>query len=143
MRPLLTTLGVVGLVIVIAGAVNHAIGVRIDYLVGTAPSLSLFWFAVAVAVLIVAAGLVGALVGRSGANSERGKLEAELEDTYRRLRAAQAQAPARIPEAQQTSVALRDDAQPFTIVEPAQHESQTSLQPAPVEPETSVKPAPD
>ncbi len=60
MRTLLAVLGVVGLVIIIVGAVNHAIGVRIDYLVGTASSVSLFWFAVAVAVVIVAAGALGA-----------------------------------------------------------------------------------
>ena len=171
MRTLLAVLGVVGLVIIIVGAVNHAIGVRIDYLVGTASSVSLFWFAVAVAIIIVAAGALGALVGSGAAADDRRKLETELEDTYRRLREAQAAArppvvvtmagdAAALPstvvalEAPETAavgpdapepgtVVALDAPEPGTAVEPPAVDAQTMVGPAPDEPETAVASAPD
>ena len=145
MRALLVVLGVVGLVIVVAGAVNHTVRVRVDYLVGTSTAVSLFWFAVAVAVLIVAAGLLGVLIGRSAVSGDRRKLETELEDTYRRLREAQAAArPAAVeasnakPTAVEAPAAEASPDRPETTVARPTSEPSTVVVPAPAEPRTVV-----
>jgi hypothetical protein len=148
-RLLFAILGAVGLVIVVAGAINHAIAVRIDYVVGTSTPISLFWITVAAAVIIVAAGVLGVLVGQSAASGERRKLKAELEDTYRRLRAAQAEIPARMAPTSTTAVASSEvgmaeatPPEPQTIVAPAPPEPQTGVAPAPPEPQTVIEPSP-
>ena len=169
MRVLLTVLGVVALVIVVAGAVNRAVGLRVDYLVGTTTPVSLFWFALATAVLLVGAGLLGVLVGRSSAAGGRRKLEAELEDTYQRLRGAQAAVLARgaeAPAAARAETELRTAVQtepdetriaavptePVTVVEPTglgpgaavePAGAGTVVEPAGSEPQTAVTTAPD
>ena len=158
MRRLLTVLGVIGLVIVIVGAVNHAVDVRVDYLVGTSSDVSLFWFALAVAILIVAAGFLGLMAGRASQAADRRKLEKELDDTYRRLREAQAAVPAPVtvtqaePSAEQTVVAAESVAAPTviaaeaveapadeTVVGAEAFEPATTVEPASFEPTTTVE----
>ena len=94
MRALAVVLGVVAAIIVVVGAVNHATMLRLDYLLGTSPRFSLFWLALGAAALVVLAGVVGGAMSATAAGSARRKLEVELEDTYKRLRAAQTQASA-------------------------------------------------
>jgi hypothetical protein len=141
-RTLLTVLGVVGLVIVIVGALNHAVNVRVDYLVGTSPSVSLFWLAVAAAIVLFAAGLLGVIAGRASAGSDRHKLETELTDTYRRLRAAQAAIPAPPEPAAIVPAAVDIAPEPTTAVAPAPDETLTAVELAPPEASTAVEPPP-
>ena len=126
MRALLTILGVVALVIVVAGAINRAIELRVDYLVGTTTAVSLFWFALGAAILLVAAGLLGLLAGRGSAAAARRKLETELEDTYQRLRGAQAAVLARAET-------------PVAVVAPVAAEAETAVEP--VEARTAIEAA--
>ena len=158
MRRLLTVLGAIGLVIVIVGAINHAVDVRVDYLVGTSSDVSLFWFALGIAILVVAAGVLGLMAGRASQAADRRKLEKELEDTYRRLREAQAAVPAPVvvtqaePPAEQTVIAAERVADPTvsaaeavaapadeTVIAAEAVEPATTVAPAPFEPATTVQ----
>ena len=93
MRNALIVLVIVALVLVVLGALNHTVLFDIDFLAVTWTAVSLFWVAVAVAAVILVAGLGAAVLARSSAVSAQRKLEVELQSTYQRLRAAEAKIP--------------------------------------------------
>ncbi len=97
MRNALILLIVVAILIVTLGAVNHSVALEIDYVAGTWRAVSLAWIGLAVAGVVVAAGLAAALLARAAAARARRKLESELDETYRRLRDAEARAVPRQP----------------------------------------------
>ena len=97
MRNALIVLGVVALVLVTLGAVNHGLLFDIDLVVVTWAAVSLFWVAVVVAGVVVVTGMVVAFFSRTGAVATRRKLEKELQGTYERLRAAEAKLPRPAP----------------------------------------------
>jgi hypothetical protein len=92
-RNALILLGVVDLVIVVGGAVNHAVAFDIDYVFGSWAAVSMFWIAVGVAATMTVVGLLTAWLARSAAVDGQRKLEGELERTYERLRAAETASP--------------------------------------------------
>jgi hypothetical protein len=91
-RNALILLVIVALVILAAGAFNHSVVFDIDYVAGTAASVSLLWVSAAVAAIVFVAGLAAAWFALSGAGGARRKLEAELQSTYERLRNTEEQA---------------------------------------------------
>ena len=97
MRNALIVLGVVALVLVTLGAVNHGLLFDIDLVVVTWAAVSLFWVAVVVVGVVVLTGMVVAFFSRTGAVATRRKLEKELQVTYERLRSAEAKLPAPVP----------------------------------------------
>ena len=86
MRKALIVLAVVALVIIVAGAFNNGVVFDIDYVAGTASSVSLFWVSLVIAAIVFVAGLAAAWFALAGAKGGRRKLEAELQSTYERLR---------------------------------------------------------
>jgi hypothetical protein len=93
MRNALMVLGVVAFLVVVGGAVNHSVAFDIDYVFGVWTAVSMFWIAVVVAAGMTIVGLLAAWLARSGAVAAQRKLEIELQSTYERLRAAEAQSP--------------------------------------------------
>ncbi len=93
MRNAFILLAVVALVFVGAGAVNRSLAFDIDYGVGAWTNVSLFWITLVTAAIILVAGLVAAWLAQSSALAGQRKLEAELQTTYERLRAAEARLP--------------------------------------------------
>lgn len=147
MKTLFWTLGAIALLVLLGGALNHGTEVSLDYLVGSTHGVSLFWSALAVAVAVLVVGLVGWSVGRAGGGDARGKLERELESTYRRLRDCEAQLPRpALPPAGEaaTAVAPTPADEAATAVAPAPaDETVTAVAPAaPGEAVTAVAPAP-
>ncbi len=92
MRNALILLAVVAGIILVAGAFNNGVVFDIDYVAGTASSVSLFWVSGIIAAIIFVAGLAASWFALSGAAGARRKLEAELQSTYERLRQSEAQA---------------------------------------------------
>ena len=113
MRNALILLVVVAVLIVTLGAVNHSVALEIDYVAGTWRAVSLAWIGLAVAGVVVAAGLAAALLARAAAARARRKLESELDETYRRLRDAEARA---VPRQPVTVVAATEAAAPAASV---------------------------
>lgn len=99
MRNALILLVVVALIIVALGAANGSIAFDFDMVFGTWTAVSLVWVAVVVAVVVLVVGLAAAWLARADASRTRRKLEAELQSTYERLRAAEAALPAVPPPA--------------------------------------------
>lgn len=93
MKAVLIIVLVVAVVILAAGVVNHGQTVDFDYLLGTWQDVSLAWWALIVAGLVVVIGLVVAALVAGAARDDRRKLEEELQQTYIRLRAAEGAAP--------------------------------------------------
>jgi hypothetical protein len=118
-RNALILLAAVALLIVTAGAVNHAVAFDVDWVAGTWRTVSLFWVGVTVAVLVIVAGLAAALLGRAGAVRAQRKLETELDASYRRMRELETAAPVaqtadqRVPSAA-TTAAITAGASPRT-----------------------------
>jgi hypothetical protein len=94
-RNALIVLGVVALVLVTLGAVNHDLLFDIDFVIGTWTAVSLFWVAVVFAGVVLFIGVVAAFLARAGVVAAQRKLEKELQGTYERLRAAEAEAAPR------------------------------------------------
>jgi hypothetical protein len=138
-KTLLWILGAIALVVVLAGAVNHSTEVSIDYLVGSTASFSVFWLALVVALVLLAAAVAGWSVGRAGMSDARGKLEKELEATYRRLRECEARLPQVTPAAAETlaPVALAAG-EPSSLIAPRGDEASTAVLPAPDESATTA-----
>ncbi len=90
MRTALTILIIVALVLVAIGAVNHTVTLDLDFLAVSWSGVSLFWVAVALAAVALAAGIAGAWAARGSAVAAQRRLEKELASTYKRLRDAQA-----------------------------------------------------
>ena len=127
MRKALIVLVVVALVLVALGAVNHGLLFDIDFVVGTWTAVSLFWVTVVIAGVVLVTGMVVAFFSRSGAVATRRKLEKELQGTYERLRAAEAQLPKPVP----APAAIVD-------VAPGEQTAVTGVVPAPTADETST-----
>ena len=70
------------------GALNNGVVFDVDYVAGTATSVSLLGAAV-IAVLAFVVGLIAAYLARTAVFGQRRKLEAELQTTYERLREAE------------------------------------------------------
>jgi uncharacterized membrane protein YedE/YeeE len=79
-------------VIVLAGAFSRSLELDVAYVAGTLRGVSAFWIALALAALLLLAGLLAAWFSRRSAMRSCRKLEAELETTYQRLREAEARA---------------------------------------------------
>ena len=113
MRNALILLTAVALLILVGGALNNGVVFDVDYVAGTARSVSLLWVAAVIAGLVFVVGLMAAYLARTAVFGQRRKLEAELQTTYERLREAESlaarPAPAPAPEAD-TVVAATDTA---------------------------------
>ena len=92
MKHALIVLGVVAAVVLILGAFNRELVLDVDYVFGTWRSVNAFWLFALVAALVVAAGSLAAVVAQARAWRIRGKLEKELLEVYRRLRAVEVEA---------------------------------------------------
>jgi uncharacterized membrane protein YciS (DUF1049 family) len=92
-RKALMLLVVVALIIVALGAANSSIAFDFDMVFGTWSAVSLFWVAVAAAGVLVAVALAAVWLSGADASRTRRKVEAELQTTYERLRAAEARLP--------------------------------------------------
>lgn len=126
MRNALILLAVIALLIVTAGAVNHAVAFDVDYVAGTVTAVSLFWVAVVVAGVIFVAGVAAAWLTRGASSGTRRKLEAELQSTYERLREAEALAarpPSPVVETP-TRVVRYEGVEAATVVD---HEAETEV----------------
>ncbi len=101
MRNALILLTAVALLILVGGALNNGVVFDVDYVAGTARSVSLLWVAAVIAALVFVVGLIAAYLARTAVFGQRRKLEAELQTTYERLREAESLAarPAPAPEA--------------------------------------------
>jgi uncharacterized membrane protein YciS (DUF1049 family) len=89
-KDILIVLLVIALLLLIVGAANNGQRVDLDYVFGTWHHVSLFTLiAIAVAALVVIGLAVAAIAGIRAAGQRR-KLERELEQTYVRLREAEA-----------------------------------------------------
>lgn len=91
MKNALIVLAVVALLVLTLGLFNREASVDVDYVVGVWRSVNVFWLFAIAAGVVVAAGLLGASLARAQGWRERGKLEKELLEVYRRLRAVEAQ----------------------------------------------------
>lgn len=91
MKNALIVLAVAALVVLTLGLFNREASVDVDYVVGVWRSVNVFWIFAIAAGVVVAAGLLGASLARAQGWRERGKLEKELLEVYRRLRAVEAQ----------------------------------------------------
>ena len=103
MRNALILLVVVALIIVALGAANGSIAFDFDLVFSTWSAVSLVWVAVVVAVVVLVAGLAAAWLAQVEAARTRRKLEAELQATFERLRAAEAGLPQKEPQAASTA----------------------------------------
>ena len=113
MRNALILLVVVALIIVALGAANSEVAFDFDMVLGTWSAVSLLWVAVVAAVVLFVVGLIAAWLAQTDASRTRRKLEAELQATYERLRAAEARLPEEPPAAQEPP-------QPVSQPEPAE-----------------------
>jgi uncharacterized membrane protein YciS (DUF1049 family) len=84
---------VVALIIVGLGAANTSIKFDFDVVFGTWTAVSLIWVAAVFAGVVLVVGLVAAWLAQREASRTRRRLEAELQATYERLRAAEAKLP--------------------------------------------------
>jgi uncharacterized membrane protein YciS (DUF1049 family) len=137
MKDILIGLLVVMLVLLTLGAVNHDVRIDLDYLFGTWHQVSLLWLSLIAVGLVGAAGVLAAGYVGVRAGGDRHKLEQELEQTYARLRAAEAQArPAQgeaavsAPAAAETSVSAPAVEAETIAMPPADAETATELPPA-------------
>ena len=99
MRNALILLAVVALLILAVGAFNNGTAFDIDYVAGTASSVSLLWVSAVLAALVFVVGLAAAWFAQAAMTGSRRKLEAELQSTYERLREAEALAARPAPAA--------------------------------------------
>jgi len=91
MKDILIVLLVLVVAILTLGAVNHGVTFDLNYLFGTWHHVSLFWIFLIASGLIVAVGLLASGFSSVRLGQQRHKLESELEETYKRLRVAEAQ----------------------------------------------------
>ncbi len=138
MKNALIVLAVVALVVLTLGAFNREASVDVDYVAGVWRSVNVFWLFAIAAGVVVAAGLVGASLARAQGWRERGKLEKELLEVYRRLRAVEAQLE-QTAGAAGVAAALAE-AQTMAAAEPAEApaEAQTMAAAEPAEAVTEV-----
>ncbi len=109
MKNVVTALLVLAVAVLAVGIASHGSRVDLDYVAGTWHQASLLPLAAVVAALLVAVGVLsGAAVGLARARDRRA-LQAELERTYVRLRAAEAAAPVALAPAPAAAVATTAD----------------------------------
>jgi hypothetical protein len=124
-RNALIVLLAVALVFVGLGALNHSLAFDIDYGAGSLTAVSVLWITVVIGAVLLVAGVVAIWLARTSVVSSQRKLEAELQSTYERLRAAEARVPAEPTPAPPT--------EPEPSPEP---EEPTTIMPEPEEPIT-------
>jgi len=98
MKNVLIALAVIAVLVLAIGAASHGVRLDVDYLAGTWHHASALALSAVVAALLVVVGLGAAVIALLGVSHDRDVLEAELERTYVRLRAAESasgQAPGR------------------------------------------------
>ena len=120
MKNILTALLVVVVLVLAVGVASYATKVDVDYVIGTWHHTSLLAVAAVVAGLLLVVGILSALVAGLAHARERRVLEAELERTYVRLRAAEASlAQARTAQGgPSTDPAAAGAAEPATVAAP-------------------------
>ena len=91
MKDILIVLLIVVVFLVTLGAVNHGVTFDLDYVFGTWHHVSLLLVFLIASLLVFAVGLLANGFSGLRLGQERHKLERELEETYKRLRAAEAQ----------------------------------------------------
>lgn len=91
MRNAVILLAAVALLLAAIGAANHSLTFDIEYGFGALRSVSLFWITLVTAGVVLVTGLIAAWLARSSAVAGQRKLERELQSTYERLRAVQAE----------------------------------------------------
>lgn len=104
MRVIVIVVFVLAAIVMLLGVVNHSRAVDVGYGFGTWHDVSLVVVACVVAGLALVVGLASAAGAAAVAAGDRRKLEAELESTYTRLRAAEAAAA--LPAAETAAAAL-------------------------------------
>lgn len=97
MRNALIVLVAVALVLVGIGGLNRSLQFDVDFVVVSWSYVSVFWITLVVGAALLLTGLVAAFLARTSAVAAQRKLEAELQTTYERLRAAEARLPAQSP----------------------------------------------
>ena len=105
MKDILIVLLVIAVALLIIGAANNDQRVDLDYVFGTWHQVSLFTLIAIAAAALVVVGLTAAAFAALGAAGDRRKLERELEQTYGRLREAEAHAAQMAEEAAAASAA--------------------------------------
>ena len=91
MKDILIVLLIVVVFLVTLGAVNHGVTFDLDYLFGTWHHVSLLLVFLIASLLVVAVALLASSFSSLRLGQQRHKLEREIEETYKRLRAAEAQ----------------------------------------------------
>ena len=91
MKDILIVLLIVVVFLVTLGAVNHGVTFDLDYVFGTWHHVSLLLIFLIASLLVVAVGLLANGFSGLRLGQQRHKLEREIEETYKRLRAAEAQ----------------------------------------------------
>ena len=91
MKDILIVLLVLVVAILTLGAVNHGVTFDLDYVFGTWHHVSLLLVFLIASLLVVAVALLASGFSGLRLGQQRHKLERELEETYKRLRAVEAQ----------------------------------------------------
>ena len=91
MKDILIVLLIVVVFLITLGAVNHGVTFDLDYVFGTWHHVSLLLVFLIASLLVFAVGLLANGFSGLRLGQERHKLERELEETYKRLRVAEAQ----------------------------------------------------
>ncbi len=97
MRNALIVLVAVALALVGIGGLNRSLQFDVDFVVVSWSYVSAFWITLVVGAALLLTGLVAAFLARTSAVAAQRKLEAELQTTYERLRAAEARIPVEPP----------------------------------------------
>jgi hypothetical protein len=138
-RNALIVLLAVALVFVGLGALNHSLAFDIDYVAGSLTAVSVLWITVVIGAVLLVAGVVAIWLARTSVVSSQRKLEAELQSTYERLRAAEARVPAEPTPAPEPAPPTEPEASP-ELDEPSPEPDEPS--PEPEEP-TTIMPEPE
>ncbi len=112
MKDILIVLLVIAVALLIIGAANNDQRVDLDYIFGTWHQVSLFTLIAIAAGALVVVGLTAAAFAALGAAGDRRKLERELEQTYGRLRDAEAHGAQMAAEAAAASAGARREELP-------------------------------
>ncbi|MGO8683846.1 MAG: hypothetical protein ACLQUT_04610 [Thermoleophilia bacterium] len=94
MKRLFILLLIIALALLTLGVVNHGVTFNLDYVFGTWHHVLLLWVFLIAIGLVVAVGLLASSYSAMRSIRRRHKLERELQETYKRLRAAEAQVAA-------------------------------------------------
>ena len=137
MKDILIVVLIVVVFLVTLGAVNHGVTFDLDYVFGTWHHVSLLLVFLIASLLVVAVALLASGFSGLRLGQQRQKLEREIEETYKRLRAAEAQ----IALAEKTAVADEKpvaDETPVANAKAAVDETPASSDDAPTQPGESA-----